>query len=254
MIPRLRIESVGTTHVGLTRKNNEDSFCLRPRHCLWAVADGMGGHENGEWASARITDALDSLNIPVAFDDACTAIADAVHQANATIYAEAQARGVRMGSTVVVLYLSGTRFALFWVGDSRGYVLRDGMLHQLTRDHSQVQAMVDKGLITPEEAAGHPMSHVLARAVGVQSGLEIDVIADDAEPGDVFLLCSDGLTARLSDDDLAAMLSERANQETLDRMIAATLDRGAPDNVTAVLVGVSEATALTSITPGELTR
>jgi serine/threonine protein phosphatase PrpC len=250
----LRVESVGATHVGLKRKNNEDSYCLRPQHCLWAVADGMGGHENGEWASARITEALDRLVIPDGFDDACTAIADAVHQANATLFAESQSRGVRMGSTVVVLYLNGARFALFWVGDSRGYVLRDGTLHQLTRDHSQVQAMVDKGLITPEEAVGHPMSHVLARAVGVQPGLEIDVIADDAEPGDIFLLCSDGLTARLSDPELAAMLGERADAGTLDRLIAATLDRGAPDNVTTVLVGVTEATALTLNGPGELAR
>ncbi len=245
MIAPLRLDSVGGTHVGCKRTNNEDSLCLRPERCLWAVADGMGGHENGEWASARIIEALERLVVPDDFDEACTAIADAVHQANAAIFAEAQSRGVRMGSTVVVLYLNHGRFALFWVGDSRGYVLRDGTLHQLTRDHSQVQAMVDNGLITPEEAAGHPMGHVLARAVGVQSGLEIDVIADDAEPGDVFLLCSDGLTARLSDDDLAVMLSDRASQETLERMIATTLERGAPDNVTAILVGVSAATALT---------
>lgn len=254
MIAPLRLDSVGGTHVGCKRKNNEDSLCLRPERCLWAVADGMGGHENGEWASAQITETLERLIVPEDFDAACTAIADAVHQANAAIFAEAQTRGVRMGSTVVVIYLHDGRFALFWVGDSRGYVLRDGTLHQLTRDHSQVQAMVDKGLITPEEAAGHPMGHVLARAVGVQSGLELDVIADDAEPGDVFLLCSDGLTARLSDDDLAVMLSDRASQETLDRMIATTLERGAPDNVTAILVGVSAATTLTLSGSGAAVR
>lgn len=249
MNAQLRLDSVGGSHVGRVRTNNEDSYCVRPQASLWAVADGMGGHENGEWASAVITQALEAVVLPTDFDGACSAVAEAVHQANGSIHQEAQRRGLQMGSTVVALHLHDARFALFWVGDSRGYVLRDGVLHQLTRDHSQVQAMVDRGLIRPEEVAGHPMGHVLARAVGVEPGVEVDVIADEAAHGDIFLLCSDGLTNRVSDMEIAATLESLTPQEALDRLIALTLDRGAPDNVTAIIVGVSETTQLSFVTP-----
>lgn len=244
MNAQLRLDSVGGTHVGRVRTNNEDAYCLRPEQSFWAVADGMGGHENGEWASGAIVEAADALVLPVEFESACAAVADMIHASNARIHREAELRGIQMGSTLVALHLSGARFGLFWVGDSRAYVLRDGTLHQLSRDHSQVQAMVDRGLIRADEAAGHPMSHVLARAVGVQPVVEVDAIVDEAQPGDVFLLCSDGLTNRVSDAEIAAVLESLPYQEALDRLIALTLGRGAPDNVTVIIVGVSESTLL----------
>jgi serine/threonine protein phosphatase Stp1 len=246
----LRLDSVGGTHVGRVRTNNEDSFAVRPDLGFWAVADGMGGHENGEWASAALTEAADGLALPADFDQACTAIADMIHATNARIHEEATLRGIQMGSTFVALHFSGSAFALFWVGDSRGYVLRDGMLHQLTRDHTQVQAMVDRGLILPEDAANHPMSHILARAVGAQSEVEVDVIVDEGQPGDVFLLCSDGLTNRVSHAEIAEALEGHGHQEALDWLIALTLERGAPDNVTAVIIGVSETTQLSFAATG----
>jgi len=248
----LRLDGVGGTHVGRVRTNNEDSYAARPELAFWAVADGMGGHENGEWASAALTEAAVALTLPADFDQACTAIADMIHAANAHVYREAEQRGIQMGSTFVALHFSGSAFALFWVGDSRGYVLREGVLHQLTRDHSQVQAMVDRGLILPEEAAGHPMSHVLARAVGAQPEVEVDVIVDEGQPGDVFLLCSDGLTNRVSDAEIAEALNGHGHREALDWLIALTLERGAPDNVTAVIVGVSETTQLSFASAGVL--
>jgi serine/threonine protein phosphatase Stp1 len=244
MKAQLRLDSVGGTHVGRVRTNNEDGYCLRPERAFWVVADGMGGHEKGEWASGAIVEAAQALSISDDFEAACLGIADMIHAANAYIHEEAEQRGIQMGSTFVGLHLSGGQFGLFWVGDSRAYVLRDGMLHQLSRDHSQVQAMVDRGLITAEEAAGHPMSHVLARAVGVQAEVEVDAIVDEAMPGDVFLLCSDGLTNRVSDAEIAAALDGHPHQEALDYLIALTLERGAPDNVTAIIVGVSETTQL----------
>lgn len=241
---QLRLDSAGATHVGRVRTSNEDSYYVSPERCLWAVADGMGGHDKGEWASAAVTHAIGGVMPSTDFDAACAEIADAIHRANVEIHAEAEALGGQMGSTVVALHVNGTRFALFWVGDSRGYVLRDGVLYCLTRDHSQVQAMVDRGLIRQEEAAGHPMSHVLVRAVGTRPGVEVDVVTDEVQPGDVFLLCSDGLTNRLSDEEIAAILGANAHQAALDRLIGLTLDRDAPDNVTAVIVGASEATRL----------
>lgn len=252
MSAQLRLDGVGGTHVGRVRTNNEDSFAVRPELSFWAVADGMGGHDNGEWASAALTEAADALALPADFDQACAAIAEMIHAANARIHGEAAQRGIQMGSTFVALHFNGTAFALLWVGDSRGYVLRDGTLHQLTRDHSQVQAMVDRGLIRPDEVAGHPMSHILARAVGAQSEVEVDVIVDQAQPGDVFLLCSDGLTNRVSDAEIAAALAAHGHREALDSLIALTLDRGAPDNVTAVIIGVSETTQLSFATAGVL--
>ena len=249
---QLRLDSVGGTHVGRVRTNNEDSYALRPEIAFWAVADGMGGHEKGEWASAALTEAVAGVTLPADLDGACAAVADMIHAANARMFGEAAERGIQMGSTFVALHFSGSAFALFWVGDSRGYVLRDGVLHQLTRDHSQVQAMVDRGLIRPEEVDGHPMSHVLARAVGAQAEVEVDVIVDEALPDDVFLLCSDGLTNRVSDAEIAEALASHGHQDALDRLIALTLDRGAPDNVTAVIIGVSETTQLSFASAGVL--
>ena len=219
MISEFRIESVIGTHAGRVRSNNEDAFCDSPSTRLWAVADGMGGHERGEWASATIVATLRMLDISSDFDAACHDIADAIHRANGDIFAEAQMREIQMGSTVVALHVCGRRFGIFWVGDSRAYLLRDGKLYQLSRDHTQVQELVDRGLLAPEDAAGHPMSHVLARAIGVQAQVEVDVVSDEAYSGDIFLLCSDGLTGQVSDAEIAEALKTPDHQEALDRLI-----------------------------------
>lgn len=249
MISNLRIESSVGSHVGCVRQNNEDCFCDAPGFNLWAVADGMGGHERGEWASAAIVSALGGLGPLDDFDEACLAIAGAIHQANGEIFREASAREIQMGSTVVALHVNGRRFCVLWVGDSRAYLMRGGTLYQLSKDHTQVQDMVDRGVMQPEEAESHPMAHVLARAVGVQAEVEVDVIADTIEPGDVFLLCSDGLTGRLTDPEIAEVLALRSHEEARDRLIGLTLERGAPDNVTVAIVGVDETTMLSFSTP-----
>jgi serine/threonine protein phosphatase PrpC len=130
-----------------------------------------------------------------------------------------------------------------WAGDSRAYLLRAGRLHRLTRDHSQVQEMIDRGLIAPEAAAGHPMGHVLSRAVGVEPSVEVASVIDTAADGDVFLLCSDGLHGVLTDDEIAAVL-DRAQPDVPATLIRHCLARGAPDNVTIVTVALDETTAL----------
>lgn len=240
----LRARTGARTHAGCVRARNEDDLCVREDAGLWAVADGMGGHAGGEWASAAIVEQLNRVSLPPNFERACEAIADGIHFANAQIHAAATERGVSMGSTVVGLYLRDRRFAVFWAGDSRAYLLRHGTLHQLSTDHSQVQEMVDRGLLTPEQALHHPMGHVLVRAVGVAATLELDIVVDEAVPGDVFLLCSDGLHGFVSDPEIASLLDARSGRDAPDLLVDLTLERGAPDNVTVVTIGLAETTLL----------
>ena len=244
MSPAFRTDSVAATHPGLVRRVNEDSYCDRSADGLWAVADGMGGHAHGEWASSAVVQALESVAVPDDFDTAAQAVAAAVHSANRRIWAESQRRTQQMGSTVVALVIREGRFGIVWVGDSRAYLLRGGTLYMLSRDHSQVQEMVDRGLIAPDQARHHPVGHVLARAIGVGARMEVDVVTDEVEPADVFLLCSDGLTGKVEDAEIAAMLRGGADRAAIDALIATTLERGAPDNVTAILVGLREPTRL----------
>ena len=138
---------------------------------------------------------------------------------------------------------------MLWVGDSRAYLLRDGAFTQLSRDHTQVQEMVDRGLMAPEQAAGHPMGHILSRAVGVRGALEIDRAEGEVRPGDVFLLCSDGLhgLCRRGRDPAAA--GPRSPERALDELIALTLAAGAPDNVTAIAISASDPTLLSFTGP-----
>ncbi|WP_294279609.1 protein phosphatase 2C domain-containing protein [uncultured Sphingomonas sp.] len=241
----LRLVSTATTHPGLVRRVNEDRHCERPQDGLWVVADGMGGHAHGDWAAHAVVQALEGVELPADFDAAVQTVADGVHSANRRIWAEAQRREQQMGSTVVALLIRDDRFAALWVGDSRAYLLRDAMLVPLTRDHSQVQEMVDRGLIAPEDAAHHPRGHVLARAIGVGARIAVDVVADSVEPGDRFLLCSDGLSGPVVDEELRQSLSRSSPSEAVEALLAQALARGAPDNVTAIVVAAQEATRLT---------
>lgn len=240
---RLRLDDALETHVGRVRQVNEDSSIALPRAGVWLVADGMGGHANGQKASQTIVQMLSAADIPEYFIPACDVTAGAIHAANGRIFADAEASGQQMGSTVVALVVKERDFAVLWAGDSRAYLYRDGALHQLTTDHTQVQEMLDRGLLTAEQAEGHPMGHVLARAVGVRPTLELDAINDLAQPGDLFLLCSDGLHGVLTRDEIVAAL-EGQGRNAAEPLIAQCLERGAPDNVTICIVAAHEPTAL----------
>lgn len=245
MIPaNLRIQAAASTHEGQVREINEDSYLAAEQQGLWVVADGMGGHEHGEWASARLVEELEGAGQASDFDEACREIAERIHRANAIIHDGGRERGAQMGTTVVALFVRARRFAVLWVGDSRAYLLRGDRLHQLSRDHTQVQEMVDRGLLRPEEAEEHPMGHILNRAVGVDSVVEVDVIQDEVEPGDTFLLCSDGLHGYVDEADIAQRLAAPTPEEGTERLIAAALDKGAPDNVTVIAVRLVEPTSL----------
>jgi serine/threonine-protein phosphatase Stp1 len=240
----LRIQDASLSHAGKVRAVNEDSVFANPRDGLWAVADGMGGHANGQWASQAIVAALAERPLEGDFDARARVASDALHLANSRIWEQGRSLGQSMGSTVTALLLQDGRFAVFWAGDSRCYLLRGGVFYRLTTDHSQVQELVTAGRLTAEEAESHPMAHVLSRAVGVQPSLELEAVADEAAPGDVFLLCSDGLSRLASDAELAAMLGGKSPHTAAEQLVGLSLERGAPDNVSVVVVGCDEATLL----------
>ena len=246
--PAFRLTDAARTDVGTVRKINEDSYIARPDIGLWGVADGMGGHDNGEWASQTVVAALEKVAPEGDFTVDATKVADAIHAANSVIHEQVQAKGRQMGSTAAVLLIEQPNFAAMWAGDSRVYLLRAGKLVRITRDHTQVQEMIDHGLLTEAEAKSHPMVHVISRAVGVESSLELDAIVDQAEPGDVFLLCSDGLYGMVNDDEIAGVLASAAPEGVCKTLVSLALERGAPDNVTVVTVACEEVTRVTFAT------
>jgi serine/threonine-protein phosphatase Stp1 len=228
------------THVGLVRQVNEDSILCHPAGGLWAVADGMGGHANGQWAGMQVTGALATVHLTpdprAAIDSDCERLADVLADANARIVAASAAEGTTMGSTVVTLRIVGDRFACIWAGDSRIYRLRAGLLRQLTRDHSQVGELVEAGILTPEQAEKHPLANVITRAVGVAEDLALDVVEDRILAGDAFLLCSDGLTRVVPDASIATLAVAGSPDAACEALLAACLAGGAPDNVSLILI------------------
>lgn len=225
------------TNVGLVRTVNEDSFLSRPEAGLWVVADGMGGHTAGDFASQAIVHELYSIGMPGSADDFQARFMERLGRANRTIFehaAELQAETI--GATLVALLIDGPDYACIWSGDSRIYRFRDGYLEQQTRDHTEVQALLDAGSITVEEAENWPRKNVITRAIGVSRVPECDVTGGKLQHGDRFLLCSDGLTEHLSDADIARLISIGDPQEACDRLIGETLERGAKDNVTVIVL------------------
>jgi serine/threonine protein phosphatase PrpC len=237
----MRFECVSRTHVGLKRKINEDSILVETGSGLWAVADGMGGHEAGEVASAAAVEALRGLPAIEDLDELVAQATEALRRANGELIALAQSnRSERtIGTTVVGIAIADGHFRCFWAGDSRAYRFRGGAIVRLSRDHSLVQDLVDAGMIKPEEAERHENSNVITRAVGVRDVLEVDSVGGDAGPGDIFLLVSDGLTRLVDDRELATELGNGSLEEVADRLLETVLARGAPDNVSLIIIRIS---------------
>jgi serine/threonine protein phosphatase PrpC len=170
------------------------------------------------------------------FDANFRSIEEAVHAANAVIAEAGEEARAPMGTTVAILHCVGTRFAIFWAGDSRVYLQRGGRLCQMTTDHTHVQDLVDNGVITPEEAQVHPNKHILSRAVGAERRLVLDAIVDEIEPNDIFLICSDGLHGVVSDSEIAELVSNHPPEEAVKDLLNLVLARDAPDNVTIVAI------------------
>ena len=242
---RLVWSSSSCTHPGMVRKINEDS-CLELASLgnggLWAVADGMGGHEAGDVASNMIVETLRQVPPPDGLKTFVSSVETTLHRVNRMLQEKAAQdyEHRTIGSTVVILLVYQEQAACLWVGDSRIYRLRRSRLQQLTRDHSHVQELLDRGLINADEANNHPMSNVITRAVGSSEDLQVDKIAFTIEPGDVYLLCSDGLNKVVSDSEIAKFLTNTQAQHAVKGLLNTALRRMADDNVTTTVVTINQ--------------
>lgn len=233
-------ECVTRTHVGLRRKVNEDSLLECTERGLWAVADGMGGHEAGEVASSMVVQALAGLPVTDSLEiDTANAVSAMIRvNQELIVLARSDLHSRTIGSTVVGLFIRDGQYRCFWAGDSRIYRVRCGIIRQLTRDHSLVQDLVDAGMIAPAEAHHHPNANVITRAVGAVETLVVDTVGGEARPGDQFLLASDGLTRLVEDEEIRDELAELEPTEAAGNLLDAVLARGAPDNVSLIITKV----------------
>lgn len=237
----MKLEVVSRTHVGLKRALNEDNLLVSPDLGLFVVADGMGGHQAGEVASSMIVGSLGALTPQEDEQDLLAQAIAALKDVNSALRVRAGGEGNLIGSTVVGALLGSDRLHCFWAGDSRAYLLRGTSLTQLTRDHSLVQKLVDAGMLDPDRAHDHPNGNMITRAVGAAEELETDVVEHDLAPGDLLLLASDGVTRVVSDGELASALRSPAPlAETADGLVWTVLQRGAPDNLTFILLRVCD--------------
>jgi serine/threonine protein phosphatase PrpC len=232
------------TDVGKVRKGNEDSYMAREP--LFAVADGMGGHRGGDVASKL---ALDTLKKAA---KGSTALPEVVKEANEAVFRKAAGdRALTgMGTTLTAVLAEGEHLRLAHVGDSRAYLVRDGELQRITKDHTLVERMVDEGRITREDAEIHPQRSILTRALGVDEEVQIDQATIEARPGDRVVLCSDGLTGMVGEDRILEILSQNDDPQTAsDALVDAANEAGGVDNVTVVVIDVVNGADKSPATP-----
>ncbi|MBN1995381.1 MAG: Stp1/IreP family PP2C-type Ser/Thr phosphatase, partial [Anaerolineae bacterium] len=257
----IKIQPYGESNIGQQRQANEDSYLdlkevakqdpnlyaqIAERATqmgpLWIVADGMGGHVGGQQASRMVVREIMFHYYHDPAPDPGQRLVNAIHRANAAVYGYAQEHPELqgMGSTVVTAVLQNGSLHVAWVGDSRAYLLRQGHLTPLTEDHSWVQQALKQGTITREEAAAHPNRSVILRSIGAKPQVEPDLNHFQTQPGDIYLLCSDGLTGVVSDEEIKHALQSGAGpQAAVNRLIAQANERGGPDNITAAVIGLS---------------
>jgi len=252
----MKVISFGNTDQGKTRTNNEDAFLVNDRLGLYAVADGIGGHEGGEVASRLAVEALSGMlreqfagsRSTAAFDDSpeadqyLSSLRDAIALANTTVrQAAAQDPALTgMGTTMTAVLLRPRTSVFVHVGDSRAYLFREGTLRQLTDDHSLVAEQMRAGLITPEQARMSPYRHVITRSVGIHPEIHADFGMFELEKNDILLLCTDGLTEMVKDDDIARILSSETPAASAESLIRRANDNGGVDNITVVVVRIED--------------
>lgn len=241
----IEILHAARTDVGRVRTQNEDAYLAVPEARLFAVADGLGGHAGGEVASRIAVRTLSERlgdGRPHGLPDR-PAIEGAIGDANAAIRSAAEENRALagMGTTITALLLAADgAYRIAHVGDSRAYLLRDGELRRLTRDHTYVQEMVERGRLTDEQARLHPRSSMLTRALGIEAGVDVSLYEGSARPGDRFLLATDGLTGLLPESDLRSFLAdEDSPEELVADLVKAANAAGGTDNITVVVVDVS---------------
>lgn len=229
----------GKTDVGLKRSNNEDAFTVQPGLGLAVVADGMGGAAAGEVASRIFVDtAVEIFSDQASSEETADRVKRAFTLANQRIldHVAAHPADEGMGCTAEIFAVSGGEIVIGHVGDSRTYRMRNGELKQLTVDHSLVQEQLGQGLISPEEARRHPMRNVILRAVGTKEHVELDILRGKGMTDDVFLLCSDGLTDMIDDDEVLACMRSTGDLSAMaDRLVDRAKAAGGKDNVTVAL-------------------
>lgn len=250
----LNVISSGGTDPGRKRKNNEDAFLVNDRLGLYAVADGIGGHEGGEVASRIAMDTLldvmpglisggdttPPFNLSLDVDPKISALRYVITLTNQKIYQAATQNPALhgMGTTVTVLLLNRESAYIAHVGDSRAYLLRNGGLKQITNDHSYVAEQIRAGRLTHEQARLSTYRHVITRAVGIDRDVAVDHAQVAVKSGDIFLLCTDGLTEMVEDTEIKSVLLTKEPQEAVNRLIAIANEHGGVDNITAVVVKI----------------
>ncbi len=230
-------DSGATTDVGKVRDENEDSFLVLPESGVWAVADGMGGHEAGALASATVVNALQKIEVPTSVNDLVTLCQQQLIDANQRLLRISEERGgIVIGATVAAFLAHNGYYACVWSGDSRIYLLRGDQISQISRDHTEVAELVAEGVLTPEEAQNWPRRNVITRAIGVHDEIDLEMTQGMLQKGDIFVICSDGLTAHVSDEEIFELARLNAPQSATDALVALTMERGAHDNVTVVVI------------------
>jgi serine/threonine protein phosphatase PrpC len=227
-----KYSSAGLTDTGRVRPTNQDAFVARDAVSLWAVADGMGGHRDGDVASRMVCEALQGFEPGAKLEDSVDTLRQRMNDVNMRLYAAAvrAINPVQSGSTVVIMVAHRTACAILWAGDSRAYRLRDRALVQLTTDHTWAAEL------QLEDALAEEADHAITRAVGGEAMLQLDVRRDRVKLGDRYLLCSDGLTRELSNTKIAQLLGTGSVDDAATALIDATLAQGAHDNVTVIVV------------------
>lgn len=234
-----RVRYSARSHVGLRRKINEDAVLALPEENLWLVADGMGGHEAGDYASRLVADMVAAIPPGLPPSDRLSALRDVMQNAHSVIRQEADARGRgTIGTTVACMMLANGHFVGLWAGDSRIYLLRDRKIQMLTTDHSLVADLVLAGQLSWDEAEQHPQSNAITRAVGVGETLELDKIRGEVQTGDRFLICSDGLSKYATFAMLEKALSEMPIETVSDQLVQIALDGGGADNITVIVLDI----------------
>lgn len=232
------MQAEARTHPGLVRDNNEDSCLIDLERGLFAVADGMGGHQGGEVASRLALEVVQQTAPPSPASSSTADLAAAVRQANQAVYTTAQSNNVLrgMGTTITVSLADEAELKLANVGDSRAYLIHQGELILLTTDHSYVGELVRNGGLTEDEAMDHPQRNLLTRALGTRSEVQIDVFTYSWEPGDYLLLCTDGLYSMVTAAEIIQFVTAMPVAVAVEQLINTAIQRGGYDNLSVVLV------------------